>query len=155
MPGADAAEGQFPDAVETQIGGGVTPPPSPSAFYHPFTDLATDSSKYLNDTPETIVTMKAEETAGGLQWILSYVPTSAVVYAVSLLTTPTTPMGSMPATATSITTNGVTVNTISFDFPLPGPFQVGRYAFFAEVIVGGRTDVTSGIVVQVNPALGT
>ena len=136
-------------------GSALSAPAGPSVFYHTFSDLVTDSSKYLNDSADTLITMDAEETAGGLQWLLSYEPTSAVVYAVPRLTTPSTPPSPMSASTTITTANGVNSGTVSFDFPVPGPFLTGLYAFYAEVTASGRIDVTSGILVQVNPALGT
>lgn len=157
MADVSAAEGQLAEGQDPLYVPNSAPAiaAGASVFYHSFQDLTTDANSFLNNTPSTTIVMDAEETAGGLQWVLSYVPSSAVVYARPLLTSPVVPIGPMPATAASTTTNGVTVNTVSFDFPVPGPFPVGTYAFYAEVTVSGRIDVTSGIVVQVNPALGT
>jgi hypothetical protein len=126
-----------------------------SVFYHSFQDLTTDAEDYLNDTSATRITMYAEETAGGLQWVLSYAPDSAVVYARSVTSSPATTLASLPATAIKAAAAPLPANSVSFDFPVPSVMTEGTWVFNAEVTIGGRVDVTSGIVVVVKPALGT
>ena len=154
MPGPDAAEGQFPDSIEGQgAGSNLAPAVGPSIGYRKYDDLTTNSSVVLNDAPELAFEMFWEQNAEGIQWNLSYKPDSAVIYAVSLTTSPVpAKVGPIDATAA---TGESSAGMVQFDFPTTPAFNPGSYAFYAETKVNGRTDVSSGVIVTVKPPLAS